>query len=82
MSGAGKTTVLHELRRRGHLAVDTDFDGWVLPDRRWDEPRMTRLLASHPHVVVSGTVENPGAFYDRLEHVVLLTVPLQELLSE
>lgn len=80
MSGVGKTTVLDELRRRGHVAVDTDYDGWKLADRRWDEPRMTRLLASHPDLVVSGTVENQGEFYDRFEHVVLLTVPLQVLL--
>lgn len=81
MSGAGKTTVLDELRRRGHLAVDTDYDGWELPDRRWDEPRMSQLLAAHPDVVVSGTVENQGAFYDRFEHVVLLTAPLRVLLE-
>ena len=35
MSGAGKTTLLDELRRRGHLAVDTDYDQWKLPDGRW-----------------------------------------------
>jgi hypothetical protein len=34
MSGVGKTTVLDEPRRRGHLAVDTDYRGWVLPHRR------------------------------------------------
>src|SRR4029450_2607822 len=32
----GKTT-LHELRRRGYLTVNTDYDGWELPDRTWDE---------------------------------------------
>jgi len=42
--GAGKTTVLVELRRRGHLTVDTDYDGWVRPDGRWDERRMGELL--------------------------------------
>jgi shikimate kinase len=81
MSGAGKTTVLDEPRRRGHLAVDTDYDGRVPPGRRLDEARMTELLASHPDVVVSGTVENQGAFYDRFEQLVLLTVPLQVLLK-
>jgi adenylate kinase len=30
MSGVGKTTVLDELRRRGHFAVDTDYGGWQL----------------------------------------------------
>ena len=79
MSGVGKTTLLDELRRRGHLTVDTDYDGWELPDRTWDEPRMDRLLARHPDVIVSGTVENQGHFYDRFAHVVLLSAPLDVL---
>jgi dephospho-CoA kinase len=81
MSGTGKSTVLAELRRRGHLTVDTDYDGWTLPDGTWDERRMSRLLASHSAVVVSGTVENQGRFYDRFEHVVLLSAPLHVLIE-
>ena len=81
MSGTGKTTVLDELRRRGHLTVDTDYDGWERPDGTWDEPRMAQLLSTHPDVVVSGTVENQGTFYDRFEHVVLLSAPVQVLLD-
>jgi len=81
MSGAGKTTLLDELRRRGHRTVDTDHDGWTLADGTWDEPRMDRLLASTTQVVVSGTVDNQGAFYDRFEHVVLLSAPLDVLLE-
>ncbi len=81
MSGAGKSTVLDELRRRGHFTVDTDYNGWELPDRTWDELRMNRLLAQHGDVVVSGTVENQGRFYDRFEHVVLLSAPLSVLLE-
>ena len=81
MSGVGKTTILEELRRRGYMTVDTDYGGWELPDHRWDERRMAQLLASHREVVVSGTVENQGAFYDRFEHVVLLTAPLQVILE-
>ncbi len=73
MSGTGKTTVLDELRRRGQIAVDTDYDGWELPNGTWDEQRMHQLLASNLNVVVSGTVENQGRFYDRFEHVVLLS---------
>lgn len=71
MSGVGKSTVLTELRRRGRLAVDTDYDGWGLPDGTWDEPRMEPLLARRSEVVVSGTVENQSRFCDRFEHVVL-----------
>jgi hypothetical protein len=77
MSGTRKTTVLRELRRRGHLTVHTDYDGWELPDGLWDEPRMTRLLASTRVVIVSGAVDNQGWFYDRFDHVVLLSAPLE-----
>ncbi|MEU4190761.1 AAA family ATPase [Kribbella sp. NPDC026611] len=81
MSGAGKTTVLDELRRRGHLTVDTDYDGWTLTDGTWDEPRMSSLLAEQADVVVSGTVENQGRFYDRFEQVVLLSAPVEVLIE-
>jgi shikimate kinase len=80
MSGAGKSTVLIELRRRGFHTVDTDYDGWELPNGTWDEPRMERLLAGHPDVVVSGTVENQVRFYDRFEHIDLLSAPLEVLM--
>ncbi|GIH03725.1 hypothetical protein Rhe02_17920 [Rhizocola hellebori] len=80
MSGAGKSTVLDELRGRGFHAIDTDYDGWVLADGTWDEPRMQRLLSGHQDVVVSGTVENQVRFYDRFDHVVLLSAPLGVLL--
>ena len=79
MSGAGKTTLLDELRRRGLHAVDTDYDGWTLPDGTWDESRMRDLLLDHHDLVVSGTVENQGTFYDRFSHVVLLSAPLDVL---
>ncbi|MGI9092884.1 MAG: AAA family ATPase, partial [Mycobacteriales bacterium] len=46
-----------------------------------DEPRMAQLLAQQPQVVVSGTVENQHGFYDRFEHVVLLSAPLEVLLE-
>jgi shikimate kinase len=81
MSGVGKTTVLDELRRRGHLTVDSDYDGWVLADGTWDERRMGELLDGHPDVVVSGTVENQGRFYDRFEHVVLISAPVDVLIE-
>ena len=81
MSGVGKSSVLDELRRRGLHTVDTDYDGWELADGTWDEPRMERLLAGHRDVVVSGTVENQRRFYDRFEHIVLLSAPLDVLLQ-
>ena len=81
MSGAGKTTLLGELARRGHRTVDTDYDGWELADGTWDETRMAALLAMRLDVVVSGTVENQGGFYDQFDHVVLLSAPVEVLLE-
>lgn len=81
MSGAGKSTVLAALAARGFLTVDTDYDGWEISDAVWDEARMSALLASHPTMVVCGTAENQGRFYDRFEHVVYLHVPLPVLLE-
>ena len=81
MSGAGKSTILDELRRRGLLAVDTDYDGWEVSDGTWDESRMDRLLSRHQDVIISGTVENQVHFYDRFEHIVLLSAPLEVLMQ-
>ena len=78
MSGAGKTTILDELRRRGHLAVDTDYDRWDLPDGTWDE-RMDRMLARHPGRDRLRHRGDQARFYDRFEHVVLLSAPLEVL---
>ncbi len=63
MSGVGKTTVLVELRRRGHITVDTDYDGWESPNGTWDEQRMDNLLKEHSAAVVSGTVVPFGDSY-------------------
>jgi dephospho-CoA kinase len=81
MSGAGKSTLLHVLAERGHLTVDTDYDGWTLADGRWDAARMSELLAREPGLVVAGTVDNQGDFYDRFDHVVLLSAPLDVLIE-
>ena len=42
---------------------------------------MREFLDCTESVVVSGTVENQGRFYDFFEHVVLLSVPLETLLD-
>ena len=42
---------------------------------------MDQLLAQHPDVIVSGAVENQARFYDRFDHVVLLSAPLDILLE-
>lgn len=81
MSGVGKTTVLDELRHRGVFTVDTDYDGWELSDGTWDGPRMEQLLAEHQDVVISGTVENQVEFYNRFQHIVLLSAPPEVLIK-
>lgn len=81
MSGAGKSTLLRVLAERGHLTVDTDYDGWTLADGRWDATRISDLLDREPDVVVAGTVDNQGDFYDRFDHVVLLSAPLDILIE-
>lgn len=80
MSGTGKTTLLEELARRGHHTVDTDYGNWTRSDGTWHEGRMDELL-TRSDVIVSGTVENQGKFYDRFQHVVLLTAPLAVLIE-
>jgi len=81
MSGAGKSTLLHVLAQRGHLTVDTDYDGWTLADGRWDATRMSGVLDREPALVVAGTVDNQGDFYDRFDHIVLLSAPLGVLIE-
>jgi hypothetical protein len=53
----------------------------VLADGLWDETRMATLLADHLDLFVSGTVSNQGVFYDRFEHIVLLSAPVDVLIE-
>lgn len=79
MSGSGKSTILAGLAARGRRVVDTDYGGWIIDDR-WDEPRMRTLLTDGEDVVIAGTVENQGAFAELLDHIVLITAPVDVLL--
>src|ERR1700743_1583589 len=81
MSGTGKSTLLHVLAGRGHLTVGSDYDGWSLGDGAGDATRMSGLLDREPDVVVAGTVDNQGDFYDRFDHIVLLSAPLGVLIE-
>lgn len=89
LSGVGKTTVLTELGCRGHRVVETDLDGWTAdvagpgeePDHRWDEERMSALLATTADAVVAGCVTNQGRFADRFDAVVLLSAPVEVMLA-
>lgn len=81
MSATGKSTVLAELARCGFRTVDTDEPGWKLGEL-WDEEKIARLLAEDgPTLVVSGTVENQGPFYDRFDAVVLLSAPAEVIIE-
>lgn len=85
MSGAGKTSLLDELARRGYSTVDTDYgDYWCTVDgeRRWDTTRIDALLASAASVlIVAGTTSNQVDFYDRFDYVVLLSAPAEVLVE-
>jgi dephospho-CoA kinase len=81
MSGTGKSSALAELARRGYRTVDTDEPGWKRGEL-WDEERIARLLAEDgPTLILSGTVENQGRFYDRFDTVVLLSAPADVILE-
>lgn len=67
MSGTGKSTALHELRKRGFQVVDTDEQGWgEWSDREggyvWREDLISELLEREADGVlyVSGTVSEDG----------------------
>jgi dephospho-CoA kinase len=91
MSGTGKSTALEVLGERGHRVVDTDTDEWsrwvTLPDGSrdwvWREEAIAGLLAGHREgrLFVAGCKTNQGRFYDRFDHVVLLSAPADVLLA-
>ncbi|HJV13369.1 MAG TPA: AAA family ATPase [Propionibacteriaceae bacterium] len=87
MSGAGKSTALAELARRGHSVIDTDEGDWTEDgrnfERLWREEKMNAVLAEHAAgtLFVSGCVDNQGSFYPRFDAVVLLSAPLDVLLA-
>jgi dephospho-CoA kinase len=91
MSGTGKSTVLAELARRGHAAVDTDVGGWIVAVPRadgsteplWDEARISTLLDEHAGrtLFLAGCVANQGRFSHRFDAVVLLSAPEDVMLE-
>jgi dephospho-CoA kinase len=92
MSGTGKSSVLAELARRGHRAVDTDYAGWIREappsegrpsEPLWDEERIDALLGETGDGVLflSGCVANQGTFYSRFDAVVLLSAPAEVILE-
>jgi shikimate kinase len=81
MSGTGKSSVIQALAARGLKAIDTDWDPeweraegdeWV-----WREDQILKLLdlEEADTLFVSACVSNQGKFYDRFDHVILLSAP-------
>lgn len=81
MSGGGKSTLFEEWACRGFLAVDTDCGDWKAEIGERREERMTALLSEQSDVILSGTVANQGQFYDRFDHVLLLSAPIDVLIA-
>ena len=90
MSGTGKSTVLVELKRRGHHVIDTDDLGWIVNARTvagvepvWDLDQITSLIDKHHNgwLFIAGCVANQGAVYDRFDAVVLLSAPVEVILA-
>ena len=83
MSGTGKSTLVLELRRRGHAAYDADDDGFSEPrgDGRWGgrADRVGELLARHAHGLVffAGCSEEQAAV--PFDYRVLRTAPARVL---
>src|SRR3954449_3483670 len=77
MSGTGKSALVRELRRRGHLAYDADDDGFSEPraDGRWGwrADAVADLLAAHPDGLLffAGCSEEQGEL--PFDYRVLLT---------
>ncbi len=90
MSGSGKSTVLAELKRRGHRVIDTDDPGWIVethtvggPEPVWDLEQIKTLIDGHRTgwLFIAGCVANQGAVYDRFDAVVLLSAPVDVILD-
>jgi shikimate kinase len=86
MSGVGKSSLLHELARRGYRTVDTDYGDYhedVDGEWLWREDRIAALLASAEAapLFVQGTTRNQVVFYPQFDHIVLLSAPADVLIE-
>ena len=95
MSGAGKSSVIRELIRRGHDARDLDTPEWsewvdagasddLTPiagkDWVWREDRVRSLLSGASRTLfVSGCAANMSRLYPLLDVIVLLSAPIDTL---
>ena len=85
-SGVGKSAVATELRRRGFDVIDTDHDAYrVAEDGEWlwDEDVVDAFLSADTADIrfVVGSASNQVAFYERFDHIVLLTAPIEVMVE-
>lgn len=81
ISGTGKSTVVAELAARGYKALDADdglcrtaADGeWL-----WNEDLVDQVLSTEDTdvLVLAGAASNQVRFYDRFDHIILLSTPV------
>ncbi len=87
MSGAGKSSVIAVLKRRGFTAIDMDEPGWSVRDAEghqlWCEERLRAVLAAEHGgpVFVSGCAENQVTFYTEFSHIVLMSAPAEVIIE-
>lgn len=97
VSGTGKTSVCHELRRRGHQPVNGDTDLAYQGDPQtgqptdtalhehhiWDVDRVRAIAADHsvPATFFCGGSRNFARFLDVFDEVFVLEVDLDTLLG-
>lgn len=86
MSGTGKSTVIAKLASLGYKAIDTDYNGltvWTGTEWLWREDRIRQLLSTEDAEVlfISGCTRNQVMFYPRLDHVILLSAPVQVIVD-
>jgi shikimate kinase len=87
MSGTGTSTVVERLAELGHRAIDLDEPEWSIHDEHgdwiWRENRVQRLLDDHDRhpLFVSGCPTNQVKFYDRFDHIVLLSAPREVIIE-
>jgi dephospho-CoA kinase len=83
MSGTGKSSLVRELRQRGHVAFDADDDGFSEPraDGRWGwrADAVAALLDREPDVFFAGCSEEQADL--PFDYRVLLTVPREVLVD-
>ena len=97
MSGTGKSTVISELKKRGHHAIDLDADGWSAwtpcegdptganpgHDWVWNERKLADLLDQHMKglLFIAGCAPNMGRFTGSFDRIILLSAPIEILLE-